>query len=89
MTIHVGELAEIERRELEDSRKYGICPLAFDSCYGARDLEIFERACSRAFKSCSNLQSNSPITQIEYESESYVVEFRDAGRNIALLGGLN
>lgn len=89
MTLHLQELAQIERREAEEySRKYEICPLAFDSCYGARDSEIFERACSRAFKSCSNLQNNSQIIKAEYESKSYVVEFRDAGRSIALSGGL-
>ena len=66
MTLHIEELSEMQIKEMKSmANKYGICYFAFDSCYGARDPEIFERACSRAFKSCSNLQNNNPITQTQ------------------------
>jgi hypothetical protein len=90
MILLSQEPAQIDRRKAEkDSRKYSLCPLAFCDCYGARDPEIIERVCSKAFEFCSSFQDNTPISKGEWESKSYVVDFITPAEERVILSGEN
>jgi len=90
MTLLLQEPAQIDRRRAEnDSRKYKLCPLAFCNCYGARDPEIIERVCSKAFEFCSSLQDNTPITEREWKSNNYAIDFINVAEERVILSGEN
>ena len=72
--------------DMQDSIRYNICSLGFKQCFAARDPYIFDIVCQGNFDSCQNHIDDSPVSEKDFVSSVYAVQFYTKRGAIVLSG---